>query len=284
MNQPTNLSASQIAADYDRDGFVFPIDILTEAEAKALRADLEAAEAQFADDPKKLAMVRGFPAALLPSYAALVRHPKMVAAAQAVLGPDVLLWGSGHFIKEANTTSYVSWHQDLTYWGLDKPDEVTLWVALSPATRESGCMRFIPGTHKTSIVPHADTFAKDNLLTRGQELAVEVDDSLGVDAELRTGQASVHHGHLFHASGPNRTNDRRIGAAIRYIAPSMKAKSGPETQVQLIAGEDRYGHFTIVPPPTERLAEKDFESVARDMAIREGVLYQGAEKQGHRRS
>lgn len=279
-----NMTASTIAADYERDGFVFPLDILTEAEAQAIRADLEAAEAECAGDKKKLAMVRGFPAALLPSYAALVRHPTLVAAAQAVLGPDILLWGSGHFIKEANTPNYVSWHQDLTYWGLDKVEEVTLWVALSPATRESGCMRFIPGTHKEQIVPHADTFAPGNLLTRGQELAVEVDDSKGVDAVLQTGQASLHHGHLFHASGPNTTNDRRIGTAIRYIAPSMKAKSGPGTQVQLIAGEDRFGHFTIVPPPTERLAEKDFESVARDMARREGVLYEGAGKSGHKRS
>ncbi len=280
MNHPT----SSIAAQYQRDGFVFPVDVLTEEEARTLRADLEAAEAEYAADPKKLAMVRGFPAALLPGYAALVRHPKMVAAAQAVLGPDVLLWGSGHFIKEANTTSYVSWHQDLTYWGLDKPDEVTLWVALSPATRESGCMRFVPASHKIDIVPHADTFAADNLLTRGQELAVDVDESEAVDVVLRPGQASVHHGHLFHASGPNRTGDRRIGAAIRYIAPTMQAKSGPETRVQLIAGEDRYGHFTIVPPPVERLAEFDFESVARDMAIREGVLYAGAERAGHKRS
>ena len=280
MNHPV----SAIAAAYERDGFYFPVDVLTEDEARTLRADLEAAEAQFAHDKKKLAMVRGFPAALLPRFAAVVRHPKMVAAAQAVLGPDVLLWGSGHFIKEANTPNYVSWHQDLTYWGLDQVDEVTLWLALSPATRESGCMRFVPGTHKSQIVPHQDTFAAENLLTRGQELAVEVDDSEGVDVVLKPGQASVHHGHLFHASGPNGTDDRRIGAAIRYIAPSMKAKSGPETQVQLIAGEDRYGHFTIVPPPTERLAEADFASVARDMAIREGVLYEGAAKAGHKRS
>lgn len=279
-----NHTTSSIAADYARDGYVFPVDILTEAEAKELRADLEAAEAECAHDKKKLAMVRGFPARLLPSYAALVRHPKMIAAAQAVLGPDILLWGSGHFIKEANTSNYVSWHQDLTYWGLDKPDEVTLWVALSPATRQSGCMRFIPGTHREQIVPHSDTFAAGNLLTRGQELAVEVDDSKGVDAELKTGQASVHHGHLFHASGPNTTNDRRIGAAIRYIAPSMKAKSGPQTEVQMIAGEDRFGHFTIVPPPTERLSEADFAAVAKDMKIREGVLYEGAQKEGHKRS
>ncbi|MGY9055889.1 MAG: phytanoyl-CoA dioxygenase family protein [Alphaproteobacteria bacterium] len=279
-----NMISTSLAADYARDGFVFPVDILTEAEALTIRQDLERAEAECANDRKKLAMVRGFPARLLPSYAALVHHPKMVAAAQAVLGPDILLWGSGHFIKDANTPNYVSWHQDLTYWGLDNVEEVTLWVALSPATVDSGCMRFIPGTHREQIMPHEDSFASNNLLTRGQEIAVEVDDAKGVDAVLKPGQASVHHGHLFPPSGPNRTDDRRIGAAIRYIAPSMKARSGPRTEVQHIAGEDRFGHFTITARPTERLAEADFAAVAGDMATRENVLYEGAEKSGHKRS
>lgn len=277
-----NPSPAQIAADYDRDGFVFPLDILSAAEAQELRDDLEAAEAAYANDRKKLALVRGFPARLLPSFDRLVRHPRMVAAATAVLGPDVMVWGSGHFIKEANTPSFVSWHQDLTYWGLDQALETTLWVALSPATTESGCMRFIPGSHKQAIVPHADSFAADNLLSRGQELQVDVDESAAVDAELQPGQASLHHGHLFHASGPNRTGDRRIGAAIRYIAASMQAQSGPETEVSLVAGEDRYGHFRVVPPPAEPLADADFAAVATDAARRESVLYAGAGQSGRR--
>jgi len=189
-----------------------------------------------------------------------------------------MVWGSGHFIKEANTTSYVSWHQDLTYWGLDKAEEVTLWVALSPATVASGCMRFIPGTHREQIVPHTDKFADDNLLTRGQELAVEVNEADAVDVVLQPGQASVHHGHLFHASGPNTTNDRRIGAAIRYIVPSMKARSGPETEMFLVAGEDRYGHFTLVDGPKERMAEADFARVAADNERRSAILFDGAEQ------
>ncbi len=273
-----NDLASTFSLDYSRDGFVYPVDILTPAEAKVLRDDLEAGEAALADDPAKRALLRGYPARLLPSYYDLVNHPKMIAAAKAVLGPDVMVWGSGHFIKEANTTSYVSWHQDLTYWGLDKAEEVTLWVALSPATVASGCMRFIPGTHREQIVPHTDKFADDNLLTRGQELAVEVNEADAVDVVLQPGQASVHHGHLFHASGPNTTNDRRIGAAIRYIVPSMKARSGPETEMFLVAGEDRYGHFTLVDGPKERMAEADFARVAADNERRSAILFDGAEQ------
>jgi len=275
-----NDMASTFAADYARDGFVFPVDILTSVEAQALRADLEAGEAALADDPKRRGLLRGYPARLLPSFDALIRHPKMIAAASAVLGPDLLVWGSGLFIKEANTPHFVSWHQDLTYWGLDQPDEVTLWVALSPASVESGCMRFVPGSHREQIVPHKDTFSGENLLTRGQELAVEVNEADAVDAVLQTGQASVHHGHLFHSSRPNRTDDRRIGAAIRYITPRMKARSGPETEVQLVAGADRYGHFTLIDGPTERMAEADFVRTAADDARRHAVLFEGAEAAG----
>ncbi len=271
-----NDIASTLALDYARDGFVFPVDILTPGEARALRDDLEAGEAALANDTTKRSLLRGYPARLLPSFYDLVRHPKMVAAATAVLGPDVMVWGSGLFIKEANTPHYVSWHQDLTYWGLNTAEEVTLWVALSPATVESGCMRFVPGTHREQIVPHTDKFGEENLLTRGQELAVEVNEADAVDVVLQPGQASVHHGHLFHASGPNTTGDRRIGAAIRYIVPSMKARSGPETEMFLVAGEDRYGHFTLVDGPKERMAEADFARVAADSARRNNILFEGA--------
>ena len=271
-----NVATPTLAADYARDGYVFPLDILSPEEAAELRADLEAAEEEVRADRQHLRLLRGYPARLLPSFARLVRHPKMIAAATAVLGPDVVLWGSGLFIKEANAPSFVSWHQDLTYWGLDQADEVTLWVALSPATVESGCMRFIPGSHGQSVVPHADSFADNNLLTRGQEIAVEVDESDAVDVVLKPGQASIHHGHLFHASGPNGTGDRRIGAAIRYIVPSMKAASGPETEVSLISGEDHYGHFRMVPPPATRLDPADFAAVLADAERRDSVLYAGA--------
>jgi ectoine hydroxylase-related dioxygenase (phytanoyl-CoA dioxygenase family) len=279
-----NSISSQVAADYARDGFVFPLDILSADEAKTLRNDLEAAEAKYADDPKKRAMARGFPARLMPSFDALIRHPNMIAAASAVLGPDLLVWNSSMFIKEANTPNYVSWHQDLTYWGLDEPDEVTIWVALSPASIEAGCMRFVPGSHRERIQPHADSFSADNLLTRGQELQVDVREEDAVDAALKTGQASMHHGHLFHASGPNTTDDRRLGAAIRYIKPSMKAQSGPETEVTLVAGEDRFGHFTLTKPPKGTLLDEDLAAVARDVERRESVLFAGADNKGHRRS
>jgi hypothetical protein len=267
--------ASPIAAAYERDGYFFPYDVTGEADAAELLADLEAAEAELAGDRVRLSHLRSYPSQLLPSFAALVRHPHLLDAVSQIIGRDLLVWSCGFFIKEPGSKSYVSWHQDLNYWGLDGDREVTAWYALTPATIENGCMRFVPGSHKRKDVPHVDLFAKDNLLTRGQEIAVEVDEASAVNVELRAGQVSLHHGHMFHASGPNRTSSRRLGVAIRYVAPSMKQTSGDKLLVSLVAGKDEYGHFEIMPPPAGRLTEEDFERAHRNTEMKKAILYRG---------
>ncbi|MEZ5857270.1 MAG: phytanoyl-CoA dioxygenase family protein [Hyphomicrobiaceae bacterium] len=274
-----NPSTAEFAQAYARDGYVFPLDIISPAEAQALRTELEDTETQFEGDPEMLGLVRSYPDRLLPAFDRLVRAPQLVAAANAVLGPDLLVWSAQFFIKEPNSPKIVSWHQDLTYWGLDNADETTGWVALSPATKASGCMRFVAGTHTQKIVPHVDTFSDNNLLTRGQEIAVDVDEASAVDIELAPGQASLHHGHLFHASGPNTTADRRIGLAIRYIKTSMKQRTGDRSLVTLVSGEDRHGNFTVAGAPKGRLHPDDIAMCREDSAIKRRVLYEGADPQ-----
>ncbi len=268
-------TALPIAAAYDRDGFYFPYDVTSEGEASELLADLQAAEAQFAGDRARLSLLRSYPSQLLPSFAALVRHPRLVDAVSQIIGPDVLVWSCGFFIKEPGSKSYVSWHQDLNYWGLDGDQEVTAWYALTPATIENGCMRFVAGSHRQKDVPHVDSFAQDNLLTRGQEIAVEVDEANAVNVLLRAGQASFHHGHIFHSSAANTTPARRLGVAIRYIAPSMKQTSGEKLLVSHVGGKDEYGHFEIMPPPAGRLRDEDFERARRNAEMKQGILYKG---------
>jgi len=268
-------SGSKIAAAYGKDGYFFPCDVTSEAEAAALLADLEAAEAEVGNDRGRLSLLRSYPSQLLPSFAGLIRHPRLIEAVSQIIGPDVLVWSCGFFIKEAGSKSFVSWHQDLNYWGLDGDDEVTAWYALTPATVANGCMRFVAGSHRKKDVPHVDKFAPDNLLTRGQEIAVEVDEASAVNVLLRAGQASFHHGHMFHASGPNRTNARRLGVAIRYVAPSMKQVSGDKLLVSHVSGEDRFGHFEHMPAPSGRLRPEDWERARRNADMKREILYKG---------
>ena len=266
-----------LAQTYERDGFAFPVDVVNALEAQEIRDDLELAESELSDDPEKLMLLRSYPDRLLPSFDRLIRNTRLIDVVTPILGPNLMVWSSGLFIKEADSTKIVTWHQDLNYWGLDSVNEITAWVALSPSNIESGCMRFVPGSHTRQIVPHTDTYDDNNLLSRGQEIAVEIDNSDGVDVILESGQASLHHGHLFHSSGPNTTTDRRIGSAIRYISTSMKQNSGDRSLVALVSGEDHYNHFTVAGSPRERLAEEDFALCRRDAKIKRRVLYEGSD-------
>ena len=272
------LSPDAIAA-YRRTGYHFPLDILTAEEAAAARARLEATESA-QGGPLKAAM-RHKPHLLFPWLNALIRHPRILDAVSDLLGPDLFCWSTTFFIKEAGDRGFVSWHQDATYWGLSAPDVTTLWLALTPASRVNGCMKFVAGTHRAQV-GHQDTFHPDNLLTRGQELAVAVDERDAVLVELAPGQASLHHVLLFHGSEPNCSDDRRIGLAIRYIPTALRQVAGARDSATLVRGRDRFGHFEHEPAPR---AELDPEALALHAAItarQQAVLYRGTDKAGFR--
>ena len=168
--------------EYQQQGFLFPLPILSESETAALRGKLE--ELEINQGGRLPARINRKPHLLLTWLNELIRDPRILDPVEDILGPNILCWGSGFFIKNAHDPARVTWHQDSTYWGLSKPDIVTAWVAFTPSTPENGCMRVVPGTHTLQQLPHRDTFAQDNLLSRGQEIAVEVDESKAVDIVL----------------------------------------------------------------------------------------------------
>ena len=270
MNSSEKLS--ELGSIYAENGFFSPVDAMSEGEAEKLRQDFEAAENELNGDAEKLALLKAYPNRLLPSFDTATRNETLVAAAKEILGENILVWSAALFIKEASSTKIVSWHQDLTYWQLNDIKEVTCWLAVSSARKKAGCMKFIPGSHKNVIVPHNDTFDENNLLTRGQEISVEVNENEAVYAELEPGQASFHHGLLFHSSGPNTTEDRRIGSAIRYISASMKQETGDRPLVTQVSGNKDYGNFKILPPPTGRLLDEEFELCRLDNELKKKLL------------
>ena len=210
---------------------------------------------------------------------ALIRHPRILDPVEDLLGPDLLCWGAQFFAKDPGDPSYVSWHQDGTYWGLSSPDVVTAWVAFTPSTLESGCMQVVPGTQARQVA-HVDTFAKENLLSRGQEIAVSVRDDEKVAVQLAPGQMSLHHVLLFHGSEPNRATHRRIGLAIRYVPTHVHQASGARDWATLVRGQDRHGHFQLEQAPR---ADLDEAARAHHAAVLENqlkILYAGAREAG----
>jgi len=232
---PKVLSEVQIAA-YERDGFLAPVAAMSGAEARALRARLETIEAGTGGPLR--GDLRHKAHLLFPFLAELIRHPVILDAVEDLLGPDILCWNTNFFIKEAETPSFVSWHQDSTYWGLSSPDVCTAWVALTPSNLDNGAMAVIPKSHTKDQIPHRDTFDRHNLLTRGQEVAVEVDEKEAMPLVLLPGEMSLHHVRLVHGSPPNPSPDRRIGFAIRYIPTRIHQLEG-EDSATLVRGADR---------------------------------------------
>jgi len=272
------LSPAQVEA-YKRDGYVFPIDILSSAEVAAYRGKLESYESSSGSSIK--GNLRQKPHLLFTWVNELIRHPKILDAVADIHGPDLLCWSSSFFIKEPDGTGFVSWHQDSTYWGLSSPDVITVWLALSPANEVSGAMKFLPGTQHEQVA-HTDTVQKDNLLSRGQELAVQVDESKSVLAALEPGQASLHHVMLFHGSAPNRSHDRRIGLAVRYIPTYVRQIAGARDSATLVRGQDRYGHFDPEPTPEYDLAPAAVAAHEAVLRQQVSILYRGTGKQEFR--
>lgn len=270
---------SSIQSTYDRDGFVFPINIFDSDEAAQWRATFENCESQWnehPDQPTRKA-VKSSPHLVFPEINAMVHDQRILDPVAEILGDNILCWNFSTFIKEPNTSSFVSWHQDLNYWGLDDVDEVTAWIALSPANTKSGCMQFVAGSHKERI-EHRDTFDADNLLTRGQEVVVDIDESKMVNIELEPGQMSLHHGLLMHASGPNSTDDRRIGLAIRYIKPSMSQSHSDGDYALLVRGRDEFGNFKLAQTPQTAFAPEAVATAVEVEKLHDKILYRGAEK------
>ena len=156
----------------------------------------------------------------------IIHHPAVLDAVEDIIGPDILCWGTVLFIKEPESEAYVSWHQDLTYTPIKPHDGVSIWLALSPSNRETGCMRMLPGTHRDGIRTHQDTFGEHNVLTRGQNIDA-IDPDNAVDLVLEPGQMSLHHGRTIHGSAPNLGNERRIGVVVQqFIPPHVRETHG----------------------------------------------------------
>jgi ectoine hydroxylase-related dioxygenase (phytanoyl-CoA dioxygenase family) len=273
------LLSSAAVEQFRRDGFYFPVRVMSAAEARSYRDRLEAHERR---QGAPLQSNMRHKVHLLFRWAnELVRRPTILDAVEDLVGPDILCWTTNFFIKEANNPAFVSWHQDATYWGLDPDDVVTAWVALSDAPIESGAMKFLPGSHRGRQLTHVDTFHPDNLLSRGQEIAVEVDEREGVFVPLRAGEMSLHHVKLVHGSEPNRTGDRRIGLAIRYIPPYVRQLKVRDSAM-LVRGVDRYGYYDPEPEPATDLDAAALAAHADAVGRQIKALYSGTDKQAFR--
>jgi chlorinating enzyme len=269
---PKLLTEAQVEG-YRRDGYCAPVRALSLDEAARARSRLEEHERKTGGPLQGKWRVKSH--LLFTWVDRIVHHPRILDAVEDVIGPDFLCWTTNFFIKEAASPGFVSWHQDAAYWGLEPDDVVTAWVSLTHSNLQSGCMKVIPGTHRESHMPHVETFAENNLLTRGQEVAVEVDEAKAAHLVLQPGEISLHDIKLVHGSAPNKSRDRRIGLAIRYL-PTHVRQTKLRDSAMLVRGSDQHGHFDLEPRPFVDLDPAALRAHADAVKRKEAVLYDGS--------
>ncbi len=240
---PKTLATEHIE-QYKRDGVLFPIPVLTDHEVALFRCATEELESRLGSKPK---LVQCAQTHLFFRWAYdLATHPVILDVVEDILGANILVHSTTIFFKPPHDPRYISWHQDGYYWHLSEPRLTSAWIALSDSSVENGCMRVVVESH-TQRLAHTTSYQQESLLTL--EMTVS-DDAPVKDVVLKAGQMSLHHVNAVHGSNPNRSNSKRIGFAIRFIAPQIK-QLAEHHAVVLARGRDDYRHFELLQgPPT----------------------------------
>jgi non-haem Fe2+, alpha-ketoglutarate-dependent halogenase len=266
MHTITGKLSAEEQEFYAENGYLYPIRVFSDTETAEFRRQFDDYTAQNKDllgkmIPRERRAVYGLTHLMLPWVYQIASHPQVLDAVEGAIGPNILVWGSDWFVKFARDPAFISWHQDGAYWGLNPPKVTTAWIALSPSTLENGCMQVMPGTQKMQL-PQRETYALDNALSRGQEIALEVDESKAAALTLDAGEMSLHHIGIAHGSKANSSDQPRIGIAVRYIAPEVVQKGVERQMVQLVRGKDEYGNFEIVAPPADAVSAAEIRKEA----------------------
>jgi ectoine hydroxylase-related dioxygenase (phytanoyl-CoA dioxygenase family) len=120
-------------------------------------------------------------------------------AVEGLLGPDLVVWATELFAKHPREPAIsIGWHRDATYMGFPPRSSVTAWIALSDSSTENGCLQALPGPDRA---------------TRNGN------DGTPVNVTLRAGEMSLHDDQILHGSASNRSDKKRVGFAVRFVAP-----------------------------------------------------------------
>jgi non-heme Fe2+,alpha-ketoglutarate-dependent halogenase len=243
------LSQEQING-YRNHGYSFPHEALSQAELAECRDGLKRYET-WLGAPVNKGDWRWRSAAyvFLPWLDRLVRHKRILDAVESLIGPDILVYTSTFFIKEAHSPTFAAWHQDATYFGIIPYEHVTAWVALTDATEEAGCMEVLSSRGAPRQFHHAALGLKDSINGGGQAIVEEFDPSGTVMMAVPAGSFSLHHTLCQHRSAPNRADHRRVGIGISYIPAHCRLSGSVRMCAPLVRGRDTGGHFDLLPPP-----------------------------------
>jgi non-haem Fe2+, alpha-ketoglutarate-dependent halogenase len=252
---------------YRQNGFLFPIPALTPEEIAACLAGLARLETELgspvADADVKW---RSHAYAHSPWFNTLIRHPQILDAVEDMIGPNILVWTSTFFIKEAHSPTFAAWHQDGAYFGLEPKEQICAWVALTDASEEAGCMEHLSSQGAPRLLHHAALGLANSINRAGQTITDPFDDTNPTAMALRAGSFSLHHELSVHRSAPNNASHRRVGIGLNYVPAHARVDGPVRCHAMLVRGEDTHGNFDLIDPPS---AERDAAALAVHQQVSE---------------
>ena len=253
------LSSDQIAF-YHANGYLAGIRLLNDQQIEALRAEL----AELADPshpgnklfyeyhsnesthPNKTLFHALGAWRVTTGFHDLLWNPAFLTSASQLLGGSVRFWHDQLFYKPAQHGGVVAWHQDYSYWTRTTPmAHLSCWIGLDDSTRGNGCVNYVPGSHRWSLLPITgladDMDSIQKVLTDDQKANFKP-----VAIELKKGEASFHHPLMVHGSFENRTDRPRRAAVINVFRDGVKSDSDEpllEGVPAIAKGEKIHGQF-----------------------------------------
>tara|TARA_B100000686_G_scaffold350895_1_gene448097 strand:+ start:1516 stop:2358 length:843 start_codon:yes stop_codon:yes gene_type:complete len=269
----TKFLTQEMVNSYYQNGFVWPIRVLAENIASNVRGRLEKIEKEMGGNFSGIYRSKFYLRYLWAYH--LATTPAILDAVEDLIGPDILLYHNTTWFKKGGDQSYVTWHQDITYFGHEPPEVLSVWIALTHSTKANGCMQVLPDTHKLGPLPLATPdLSEKNLLPSGQLVDYNINSIEPIDITLKPGEASIHHACTIHGSRPNMSKERRMGITFCFHSPHIKQRGKKRTSALLVRGSDRHGHYEIEKPPTKHESP---EAIAEhERAV---TLYRAKEKE-----
>jgi hypothetical protein len=241
VSMTRSLPPEQVAGFY-RDGYMFPKRVLSDEEVARYRASLQA----LSDHMGKLKRFDQCHLFFRWAYD-LATHPAVLDVIEDIIGPDILVHSTRIFYKHPHDCSFVSWHVDGRYSGLNDQRTPTAWIALSESTEANGCLKVVRGSHNLQSYPYVEKPSHDNLENHGQEITLPIKESEVVALTLNPGEMSLHDVNIIHGSEANRSDISRIGFSVSYITPEPRSSILPVVHARGTADSSHLPQLEHIP-------------------------------------
>ena len=266
---PKVLTQKQIDS-FHEDGFLFPVRVFSETEAVVARERFEQFRARFPEHAAKLDVKANI---ICPWVTELCQTPRILDVIEDLVGPDILCTSSNFRFKHPDGRTHAGWHQDGKYIQME-PNLTLMVVAFTDFTEQSGCVQFVPGSHRWGYLEHSVTNPDpDSILVRQQKIVDNFDESLAVPAILKPGEMSLHQAGMIHGSRPNHANFTRIAWIADYMPTHGRVLSGQKAGAMLMRGTDSYHHFEEEFAPDAEASPAAIESWRRSVDMSAATIY-----------